>query len=272
MRKLILFLLLLLIITIIFLLSVLVLGRDSGKGALQVTTVPESQVFLDNKFVGKTPLCLCELPQLLEGGDYTIKLIPLNKDLKTSQQKITIYPGILTVVDRTFDANSAASSGSLITLSPSSKGKAELMVISFPGNADVVLDSEIVGKTPLLTEDITASDHEIKILKDGYKEKILKVKTIEGKRLEANVVLGIKTTEDSEEDEKAQTESSKVIILATPVGFLRVRKENSVNSAQVATVNPGDELKLLSEVKGWYEVKLENGTTGWISAEFARKN
>lgn len=276
MRKIIFFLTPLLIITIIFLSIVLVVNRDGGRGALQATSIPPSQVFLDGKFIGKTPLCLCDFQQLLKVGDYDIKLVPLKTGLKTFEQKITIYKGVLTVVDRTFDAKISASSGSVITLSEiEDKNSSELLVISFPSKARVILDSNPQGSTPLLIKDITSSDHEIKILKEGYKEKIVKVKTIEGKRLEATVTLGIKPDITSEEKKASKSASipsiSKVVILDTPTGFLRVRATDSVTSNQIATVNPGEKLDLISEKDEWFEVRLSDGRTGWISAAYARK-
>jgi len=276
MRKIILFLIPLLIVTILFLSIVLVVNRDGGKGALQATSIPQSQVFLNGKFIGKTPLCLCDLPQLLKVGDYNIKLVPLKNGLKTFEQKITIYKGVLTVVDRTFDPQASASSGSVITLSEiDEKDNSQLLVISFPNKARVILDSNPSGTTPLLLKEITPSDHEIKIIKDGYKEKIIKVKTISGKRLEATVVLGIKADITKDENKTSSPSASsltpKVVILDTPTGFLRVRSSDSVSADQIATVNPGDKLDLVSEKEEWFEIRLTDGRLGWISASYARK-
>lgn len=266
-RKIIFLLIPILIITIFFLSAVLVVNRDGGKGALQATSIPDSQVFLNGEYIGKTPLCLCDLPQLLKVGDYNIKLVPLKSGLKTFEQRITIYKGVLSVMDRTFDPQASVSSGSVITLSEiDEKDNSQLLVISFPNKAQVILDSNPAGTTPLLLKEITSSDHEIKIIKDGYKEKIIKVKTIPGKRLEATVSLGIKTASAA-----ASLPISKVIILDTPTGFLRVRESDSVSADQVATVNPGDKLDLISEKDEWFEIRLPSGKTGWISASYARK-
>lgn len=274
-RKIVLLLTPLLILTILFLLIVLVINKDSGKGALQVTSFPESQVFLEGKFVGKTPLCLCELPQLIESKEYNIKLVPTKNGLKSYEQKIIIYSGVLTVVDRTFEEDAAGSSGSLITLSPIDDEKSsELLVTSFPNNAQVILDSNPEGNTPLLLSDITSSDHEIKILKDGYKEKIIKVKAIEGKRLEISMNLGIKMDLNSQEAPRASVSAEtkpQVTIIDTPTGFLRVRRESSVGSEQIGTLNPGDKVELVSESNGWYEITLADGQTGWISSAYATK-
>lgn len=271
-KKIILFLTPLLILTILFLLIVLVVNREGGRGALQVTSVPESQVFLEGKYIGKTPLCLCELPQLLEVGDYNIKLVPTQSGFKNFEQKITLHKGVLTVVDRTFDKDVAASSATVITLSPiDDENISELLIVSFPSKAQVILDSNSVGTTPYLT-DVTSSDHEIKLLKDGYKEKVIKVKGVVGKKLEVTMSLGIKMnlSEKARASVSAAT-TPKVIILNTPTGYLNVRKENSVGSDLITTVNPGDILDLISEDEDWFEVKLPDGKTGWISATYARK-
>ncbi len=270
MRKIFIFLTPLLIFTILFLLAVLIINKEGGKGALQVTSVPQSQVFLDDKLVGKTPLCLCELPELLKAGDYNIKLVPTKSGFKSFGQKITLYKGVLTVVDRTFDSNSSASSGSIITLTETDDNSSELLIISFPGKASVLLDSSPEGVTPLLIKNVTVSDHEIKILKDGYKEKIIKIKTILGKRLELTLSLGIKidTAKTS-----ATTSASiiSVIVLNTPTGFLRVREVDSLTSTQIATVSPGEKLDFLSERGEWFEIRLSDGRIGWISSTYARK-
>lgn len=79
-------------------------SKDVGKGALQVTSLPESNVYLNGKLLGKTPLCKCESKDLLSTGDYTIRLVPLDPNLSqdTFEQKVTITKSVLTVVDRTF--------------------------------------------------------------------------------------------------------------------------------------------------------------------------
>lgn len=276
MRKIFFFLTPLLIITIVFLLIVLFVNRDSGKGALQVTSIPSSQVFLDGKFIGKAPLCLCDLPQLLNSKEYKIKLVPMQAGFQNFEQKITVHPGVLTVVDRTFDKQVSMSSASVITLSKiENENNSELLLVSFPDKSQVILDSNPMGNTPLLLKDITESDHEVKILKEGYREKIIKVKTVKGKRLEATIFLGIKTdinTADKDASSSAvNLTTQKVLILDTPTGFLRVRQSDSVSSDQIATVSPGEKYDLISEKGEWLEIRLPGGKSGWISASFAQK-
>jgi hypothetical protein len=272
-KKIILFLTPLLFLTFLFLAFILIFNRESGKGALQVTSSPQSQVYLDNKLIGKTPLCLCDPPQLLKVGEYDIKLVPIQTGFNITSQKININKGVLTVVDKTFDKRPSVSSGSLITLSPiEDQNKSEILIISSPSGADVILDSVPKGMTPILLKDIPISDHEIKIIKDGYKEKIVKVKTVSGNKLEAIINLGIRTdlaTQTNVASASAKL-TKKVIILDTPTGFLRVREKDSLSSSEIGTLQPGDKLDLVSEKAGWFEVRLTDGKNGWISATYAK--
>ena len=122
MKKIVLFLVPLLLAVIIFFGVTFFLDTSSGKGALQVTSIPKASVYLDGKKIGSTPLCKCELPDLIKTGEYTIKLISEKGDFKPFEEKITINKSTLTVVDREFLEGLQANS-SVITLSPISDKK-----------------------------------------------------------------------------------------------------------------------------------------------------
>ena len=93
------------------------LDRQTGKGALQVTSVPQSKVYLDNKLIGTTPFCACDSTQMLSVGDYSVKLVPATSSFRPFEDKVTISKGTLTAVDRTF-ADGGSSDGSIISLIP----------------------------------------------------------------------------------------------------------------------------------------------------------
>ena len=273
-KKLIIILIPFLVITIFFLVAVLFMNRQGGRGALQVTSKPISQVFLDGEYVGNTPLSLIELPDLLDVGEYSIKLVPTEKGYRQWEQKIKIYKNALTVVDKTFDKSLGSDTSSIITLVDiNDKNKSEILVVSFPKGAQVVLDSTIKGVTPILIDDATSSDHEIKIIKDGYREKAIKVKAISGKRLELVANLGIRNdlTQQNLEASASAKLTQKIKILDTPTGFLRVRDSASLNSSQIETVSPGDEFDLVAEEDGWFQIELPDEVSGWVSAEYAEK-
>lgn len=267
----------------VFLIVQFFILKNSGKGALQVTTNPVSAVYLNGKLIGNTPLCKCETQDMIPTGEYTVRLIPKDQSFQAFEEKIKISKSILTVVDRTFGTG-AMSDGSIIDLSPLDDSKnIELLVLSFPDNAEILVDNSSSGKTPLLIKNLTESDHEIKFLKEGYKEKVVRIKTVAGYRLTAEVFLGINpvivdlnpalSSPSADLENKTATTSgiSKVTILQTPTGFLRVRDEPSLSGLEIAKVTPGDEFDLIDEKSGWFNIKLKDGRTGWINGQYARK-
>ena len=257
-------------------------ANRSQKGALQVTSSPGSKVYLDNKYIGATPLSKTDPSDMIQAGNYTIRLVPINASLSEYQEKITISTGILTVVDRKFKKG-ALSEGYVISLTPlSDKNKAELEVISFPTDAKIELDANEIGKTPFLYKKPTESDHLLKINKNGYKEKIVRIRTPKGYRLTVIAYLGIISgTEEAVPPTKTPLSptpspsptagAAKVLILNTPTGFLRVRASYNITAAIVTTVSPGDTFPLLGEQDGWLEIKLTDGRSGWISSQYAKK-
>ncbi len=262
----------------VFIGTVVILAQKTGKGALQVTSIPGSQVYLDGKLIGKTPLCKCETADMIPVGDYAVRLVPSSGNFLPFEEKITIYKSVLTVLDRTF-GNGASSEGVVITLTPiSDKNASQFFSISFPDKAQVFLDGSPVGKTALLLPNISPSDHEVTFKKEGYKDKIIRLRAVKGYKLSSIVFLGIS---DAIASPSAVASSSavpvvaKILILATPTGFLNVRASSSLSSAIVDKVNPGESFELVSEVSGWYEIKLESPAdgvkTGWISSSYASK-
>lgn len=253
------------------------LDRKTGKGALQVTTNPKSRVYLENKLIGTTPFCACDLTQMLSVGDYTIKLVPQDGNFRPFEEKITINKGTLTAVDRTF-ANNGEGSGSIISLSPlNNKKDTEVLVVSFPDKANVFLDSDPVGATPLLLKQVSLSDHDLRLTSDGYKDKSIRIKTALGFRLSSLVSLGINTDLSNPPMTSASATPSStpapasVLILNTPTGFLRVRENNSISSLEITQVKPGENYELIEEKEDWFKIKLNDEKTGWISSSYAVK-
>ena len=277
MKKFLLLLFSLIFLTIVFLFIVLILNKDSGKGALQVTSVPKSNVYLDGDYIGDTPLCKCEVSQMLPIGEYLVKLVPQASSSANFEQRIkinsSVQSSVLTAVDRTFSVDSA-SSGSVITLNPlSDKNAVEIIVISFPNNARLILDNNEAGSTPLILKNLTTSDHEIKLEKEGYTDKVIKIRTVASFQLEAQVFLGIKSAnlENSTSSPSATLKKEQVEILQTPTGFLRVRSDSNIGSSEIGQVKPGEVYDLVVDKQDWFQIKLKDGTLGWISSQYAKK-
>ncbi len=69
-----------------------------------------------------------------------------------------------------------------------------------------------------------------------------------------------------EEDAQMSSEIS-VTILETGTGFLRVRSEP--DGKEIGRVTPGTQHEVLSQKAAWWEISLEDGTSGWITKKFA---
>jgi hypothetical protein len=263
------------IVVLIFAAVLLFLSQNKGKGALQVTSVPGAKVYINGKLLGQSPLCLCELKDMLAVGDYALRLVPVSGGFEPFEQKITINPKVLTVVDRSF-GQQGLGDGSIINLTPLSDVKdAQISVVSFPDSVQVFLDDNLQGQSPILLKNITDSDHELKLSKNGYKDKIVRIKTTPGYKLEALVFLGINpdvaATTAASASSSASLPVAKVLILQTPTGFLRVRNQASLNGSEVGQVKPGETYPLLDERADWFQIKLTNGQSGWISSQYAQK-
>lgn len=247
---------------------------SSGKGALQVTSIPQSEVYLNGKSIGKTPLCKCEPSDVLKVGDYTVSLVP-QAPLRPFEHPVRIEKSVLTVVDRTFGRDTD-SEGSIITLRPiRNKKTSEMLVLSFPSEAEVLLDSNLSGKTPIHLPNVTDSDHELRLTKEGYKEKAVRVKTVLGYKLEASVFLGLAKETSAPTTASGQVtptpKKKQITILQTPTGFLRVRQEPSTSSLEIGRVTPGETFAVISETSGWFQIAFQDAKPGWVSAQYAKK-
>ena len=291
----------LLIIIVSFLLSIciivgsqVVLAKTGGKGELQVTSLPDSKVYVDNQYLGQTPVCRCASvnPQsVLDAKEYTLKLVPISgSDTTPFYEQITIAKGVLAVVDHTF-SGATQSEGSTLELEPlDNKTDSSIVVTSFPSDVTVLLDNNPVGATPLSIPSPTESDHLLTVKKTGYKDKTLHIRTPLWYKLHVTVYLAldpnasIQTASDTTASGSATVVASaaatlapspivaKVTILDTPTGFLRVRVDPTLGSAEVEEVKPGDSLFYLAEQDGWYQVKLPDSKIGWVSSQYAKKD
>lgn len=272
MKKLLLIIFPILLAVVVFFSIEYYLNKASGKGALQVTSIPVTDVYLDKKLIGKTPLCRCKPDDMLPVGEYTIRLVPQDANLLAYEEKVSIQASILTVLDRTF-GKGAESEGSTIFLSPlDNKTESQILILSLPEKAEVFLDSNHSGQAPLLLKNIPESDHEVKIIKEGYRDKIVRVRTSPGYKLTVVVSLGINPATETVAPiaSPSATLQKSVVILATPTGFLRVREEASVSSLEIGRVLPGATYELLEQTSDWFQIKLKDEKKGWISAQYAQ--
>lgn len=261
--------------------------KSPGKGALQISTNVKSKVFLNGTEIGTAPLCKCTENETIPSGIYDLRIEPEDKNLAAFSTKVKINGGVLTAVERTF-LPGAYASASILTLEKTTSSQPELIITSLPDSAIVTIDSISKGVTPFQANDLSISEHELRIGKEGFQEKTMQIKMIENHKLIIEIYLGTQgaeeqldkttetnasaTTDSAGETETIEIEQRTVTILDTPNGFLRVRNGAGTNFPEVARVNSGDTFDLLSEETGWLEIKIDDQISGFISSEFAEIN
>lgn len=303
MKRILLFVIAVLLITtgLFFLFRIAHILNTSGQGALQITTNIKSNVYLDGKFLGTTPLCKCNQNDTITEGTYTVKIEPQDKNLAPFTIKATVNPGVLTAIERTFLPGSLASAY-ILTLEKTSEPNAQLLVTSLPSNAMVAVDGQAKSVTPYLDKNITPSEHEVEIQKVGFAKKTIRVRTVNSYTLKIDVILGTQsddaqviptplpttsTTPSPTSTKLSPTPSTKitptptktstipsgkasVTILDTPTGFLRVRA--TPGGTEIDQVSPGEKFEMLDEQNGWIQIKLSTSKNGWVSGRYVEKN
>lgn len=272
--------------------------RKTQPGALKISSTPNTTVYVDGQEVGNAGPNSSYSNEKLEAGEVTIKLASDDPNLQPWEGLVDINPGVVTVVNRDLATNAAQAAGEQLTMTATNQSAASMAVASSPDGAMVKLDGEPKGPTPLEINQISEGDHIVEISAPGYNARTISVNAINGYKVMIDAQLAKQEVEmiieDTEATDSADLEDTDttdttdsdtdkdtaikpgtpgtVTIQDTPTGWLRVRAEATVNSEEVAKVNPGEEYKLLDEQNGWYQIELEDGKEGWISGTYADKN
>jgi hypothetical protein len=60
----------------------------------------------------------------------------------------------------------------------------------------------------------------------------------------------------------------KLIINSTPTGYLNVRSLPATNGTLIAKVKPGEIYTYTNTQNGWYQITLNDGSSGWVSGQY----
>lgn len=290
-------LILLMVLTVAFVgyigVKFLILDRQNELGQLRIVSAPNTNVFLDNVNVGRTPY-----DQKIKVGEYSVKLIPDREATSTAtwQGKVTVYKNALTYVSRELGTSDITSAGEIFTVTRTNSenrvaGKGEIYVETEPVGAIVYLNNDEKGVAPLLLAEIPKGTHELSVFMPGFFRRTQKVNVEEHRKVNALIKLAIdqeaqkqqasdsarlKATAATDsarltpQPTSAQSAQKTAIVLQTPTGFLRVRSEPNVNASESARVSPGDKFTILEEQPNWYKIPYADGKQGWVSAEYVR--
>ncbi len=269
-------------------------------GRLKIVSSPSAGIFIDNAAIGKSPF-----EEKYKVGEYMLKLIPEGDATATAswQGKIRIYKNALTYVNRELGSSDVNSAGEVFTVvpmetKPKDDNYGEVYVETDPNGAIVYLDNDEKGVAPLVLQDVLKGDHEISVFMPGFYRRTQKLNVEGAYRVNTLFKLAIDPGQQKpsptpaspsaglKDGDKTSTPSAKpstkvtkapngkttITIDDTPVGFLRVREEPTVNASESARVNPGETFDVLEEQDGWYKINFDADKMGWVSGQYATKS
>ncbi len=243
------------------------LGYLNPKEAgILIETDPVSLVYINGQEVGQTPLEYKTRP-----GEATVKLAPLSDNFASFETKITLVPGVLTIIRRELKETEEDSAGEIVSFEKIGGKKAEIAVVSIPNSAEVFLDGHSRGFAPIKSSTV-AGRHEIKVFATNYQQRVFEIKTLVGYKVTAVVKLS-PAVKETEKIPLIQEEQTLVEILSTPTGFLRVRDKPGLAGVEIAQVGPGEKYLFLGEdeLTGWYKIEIDKDREGWVSSQYAKK-
>jgi len=260
------------------LLSGCALSDITQKSGLQVisSNVPSS-IYLDGKYLNKTPYINKEI----KAGDYTVALHPDDPTLASYETKISLKPGILSVVIWKPGTRPETSGGVTYEMEklPYSK-KSELSLITIPDSGIIRVDDQNKGFAPILVENISPGEHQYEVTLPSYEGQNHTINVLEGYRMNVTVKLAklnLVPTQSPQASASASAATASATIKIKSTGFflngqevVKVRDapnafSNEVGTAAVGTVYPYKQIS----VDGWYKIEF-NVKDGWVSEHFAQ--
>lgn len=250
--------------------------KPVSNAEISITATPTANVFIDGAAVGKTPFQISR-----PAGDIVLKLKPEASPsaVMSYETKIGLQAGLKTEVNWELGSSDDLSGGEVVTYEKISGNDSDISLVSTPDYAQVTVDGNIRGFSPVLNYVVAPDEHKITVSKIGYVNSNLIVTTHQGYK----TVVVVKLIANGEPQPKADqplagtpTPVAKNIfvqILDTPSGFLRVRANGSTTAAEIGRVKPGDQLPFVSQntAGDWYQVIYNGKNTGWVFSQFAKK-
>jgi hypothetical protein len=238
---------------------------------IYIETNPSSTVYLNNVQMGTTPYRVTTKP-----GETIIRLIPDSYGaiiLNPYETKVNLIAGVETVLRYDFGGTDDTSTGDIISFEKNQRGETNLVAVSIPDSVQLVIDGTQRAFTPHKTSSILPGEHQLRFAAQGYQDRVVKVKITKGYKLTAIVKLAKAPVAPTPTPTPGLQAKDQVEILSTGTGFLRVRSKPSTLGDEVGRVSPGERYALVAtdSQTGWYKIELEQGSTGWISNQYARK-
>jgi len=242
------------------------------KTEIEIITSPVAKIIIDDIEMGTTASTYKN--NSLKPAEINLKLVPEDEKLVAWSGKIKLNNLVATVVSRNFGVEEKYSSGYVMYMEEiGKKEEPTLIVNSKPAEAAVAIDGQIKGLTPNKIERVKEGDRGVVVSFPGYESQTIFVKMRKGYQVVMDVQLALKKYDEPEEvnqEDLPTIEVEKVEIKETGTGWLRARNEASLAGIEIAKLDVGSTYELLDKSQAdWYEIKIDEETNGWISAEYA---
>lgn len=191
-----LFLLITLLTASLFLSACNPLAKKAKSGLqVQITDSVAAAVYLDGNYVEKTPFINRELSP----GEYTLKIQPDDPKLIPYETKITLRPGLLTVVTWKLAERPEFSGGVMYEMEPiNSKNHSEISFITIPDGAIVSVAGKEKTFAPIIIPDITPGHVEFEVTLPSYGVQKHTINAILGHRMIVTVKLAKENLNEKE--------------------------------------------------------------------------
>lgn len=145
------------------------------EGGLSVTSTPAgARVFLDEVYVGKSPVNL----KLVLSGKHTMNVTM--EGYETYSETITIKSGEIKNININLKAVSDVNN-------PGESGR--LTIRTLPPDADIYIDNNVTGRSPLVELPVAPGNHIIKAIKSGYESKTREIEIKKEEKKEIKITL-----------------------------------------------------------------------------------
>jgi hypothetical protein len=235
------------------------------KAGLLVVSNPKADVFIDGVKVGETPYDAALKPK-----EVLIKIAPLDPRLTSYETRVRLVAKVKTVLQRDLAESDEKSSGILVSFEKAVGKNPVISVISDPDKAQVKLDDQVRGFTPLELGSIDSGEHKLSLSLFDFMTKEVNIRTYPGYKLTAFFKLA---PAPPQEQTVQKSLNFKVQIVKVGKDGLNVREKPDLSSSEVGQVKEDEEYSVLEETenKEWYRIGKEDVNLGWIPSQYTKK-
>lgn len=243
--------------------------------AIKIESDPSSIVYINGEQVGKTPI---EIER--KEREITVRLSPesFSEEFNPFETKVKLTKGVKTILRHDFSVGSMDSETQVVSFEKQDRQTASIAVVTNPEGASIKVNNTPFGSSPIRIDDLKENSQQtIYVDAVGFRQSSVVVLPVE--KYLMTVFIDLAKTDEIEnsifdfynQDLEAELVEEKNIlkILSTPVGFLRVREEPTINSKEIDRVKEGDEYEFNFVDEDWYEIIFNASESGFISSEYA---